>query len=251
MFILHLLLCPVSCFNQAQSAIPPRGLLFEEKNRLGSAPPTCHNKCNQCHPCMAVQVPNHEHVQPGHAAMKGSFFLQEDKEKPKTVFVRSQSEALNESASEKTSKPEAPKSKALKVKTSEPKTHKPQANVKSKEVLTHSRAKPKSYSKPKTFSTRVDNSRGPDSFFKQKPPRHVKTNTKGPIKVWVPKSEIMFASDLRTKKAKAAKLVPGQWLLTTYDRRKAYVPNPDSERGRHCGIWRQSKREDHWYGYSW
>ncbi|KAK2389606.1 EPIDERMAL PATTERNING FACTOR protein [Trifolium repens] len=76
MFILHLLLCPVSCFNQAQSAIPPRGLLFEEKNRLGSAPPTCHNKCNQCHPCMAVQVPNHEHVQPGHAAMKGSFFLQ-------------------------------------------------------------------------------------------------------------------------------------------------------------------------------
>lgn len=32
-------------------------LLFEEKNRLGSIPPSCHNKCNDCHPCMAVQVP--------------------------------------------------------------------------------------------------------------------------------------------------------------------------------------------------
>ncbi|TKY60260.1 EPIDERMAL PATTERNING FACTOR protein 1 [Spatholobus suberectus] len=24
---------------------------------LGSIPPSCHNKCNDCHPCMAVQVP--------------------------------------------------------------------------------------------------------------------------------------------------------------------------------------------------
>ncbi|KAI5406082.1 EPIDERMAL PATTERNING FACTOR-like protein 1 [Lathyrus oleraceus] len=83
-FLLHLLLLPVSCFYQSQSAIPPRGLLFEEKNRLGSAPPTCHNKCNQCHPCMAVQVPSHEHVQPGHthsaasnSAMEDGFFLQD------------------------------------------------------------------------------------------------------------------------------------------------------------------------------
>ncbi|GFP85647.1 epidermal patterning factor-like protein 1 [Phtheirospermum japonicum] len=29
----------------------------EEKARLGSTPPSCHNKCNQCHPCSAVQVP--------------------------------------------------------------------------------------------------------------------------------------------------------------------------------------------------
>ncbi|KAK2443928.1 bromodomain-containing protein [Trifolium repens] len=174
-----------------------------------------------------------------------------DKTKPKAVFVKSQSEVLNESASDKTSKPEAPMSKALKVKTLEPKTFKPQANVKSKEALTHSRAKSKCYPKPKTFSTRVDNSRGSNRPFKQRPPRPTRTNTKGPIKIWVPKSEIIFASDLHTKKAKAAMLVPGQWLLTTYDRRKAYVPNPDSERGRHCGIWRKSKREDHWYGYNW
>lgn len=43
--------------------------MFEEKTRLGSTPPSCHNKCNQCHPCMAVQVPSlttrNGRVQPG------------------------------------------------------------------------------------------------------------------------------------------------------------------------------------------
>ncbi|KAL6277221.1 hypothetical protein ACE6H2_020822 [Prunus campanulata] len=45
-----------------------KGLLFEEKTRLGSTPPSCHNKCNQCYPCMAVQVPtipSHDRVEPG------------------------------------------------------------------------------------------------------------------------------------------------------------------------------------------
>ncbi|XP_061345569.1 EPIDERMAL PATTERNING FACTOR-like protein 1 [Gastrolobium bilobum] len=65
--LLHHLLCLVSSFNQPQPAISPRELLFEEKNRLGSIPPSCHNKCNECHPCMAVQVPtlpSHDPVQP-------------------------------------------------------------------------------------------------------------------------------------------------------------------------------------------
>ncbi|KAL9264818.1 EPIDERMAL PATTERNING FACTOR-like protein [Drosera capensis] len=34
-----------------------KALIIGEKTRLGSTPPTCHNKCNQCHPCWAVQVP--------------------------------------------------------------------------------------------------------------------------------------------------------------------------------------------------
>lgn len=46
-----------------------QGLSFEEKTRLGSTPPSCHNKCNGCHPCMAVQVPTfpsrHDRFQPG------------------------------------------------------------------------------------------------------------------------------------------------------------------------------------------
>ncbi|PON47639.1 EPIDERMAL PATTERNING FACTOR-like protein [Parasponia andersonii] len=42
--------------------------LHEDKTRLGSTPPSCHNKCNTCHPCMAVQVPtlpSREPVRPG------------------------------------------------------------------------------------------------------------------------------------------------------------------------------------------
>ncbi|XP_024973490.1 EPIDERMAL PATTERNING FACTOR-like protein 1 isoform X2 [Cynara cardunculus var. scolymus] len=41
-----------------------RGSLYEEKTRLGSTPPSCHNKCNLCHPCMAVQVPTVPGVRP-------------------------------------------------------------------------------------------------------------------------------------------------------------------------------------------
>ncbi|KAG5607306.1 hypothetical protein H5410_028798 [Solanum commersonii] len=33
-------------------------VLVEEKSRLGSMPPSCYNKCNQCHPCRAIQVPS-------------------------------------------------------------------------------------------------------------------------------------------------------------------------------------------------
>ncbi|KAL7192497.1 hypothetical protein ACSBR2_024348 [Camellia fascicularis] len=54
--LIHLL-SPVICSNQNQPSDTTRGLLFEGKTRLGSTPPSCHNKCNQCHPCLAVQVP--------------------------------------------------------------------------------------------------------------------------------------------------------------------------------------------------
>ncbi|CAA0838165.1 EPIDERMAL PATTERNING FACTOR-like protein 1 [Striga hermonthica] len=46
------------------------------KARLGSTPPSCHNKCNQCHPCMAVQVPTmpgHERVEPGREKLADYF----------------------------------------------------------------------------------------------------------------------------------------------------------------------------------
>ncbi|XWS41599.1 hypothetical protein CRYUN_Cryun17cG0095800 [Craigia yunnanensis] len=45
-----------------------QGLSFEEKTRLGSTLPSCHNKCDGCHPCMAIQVPtlpSHDRFQPG------------------------------------------------------------------------------------------------------------------------------------------------------------------------------------------
>jgi hypothetical protein len=133
-----------------------------------------------------------------------------DKTKPKAIFVKSQSEVKSVSDSEETSKSEVKKSEVLNVKISEPKTSKPQTNVRSKETLIHTRAKSKSYPKPKTFSKRLDKSRTSERSFKQRSPKAIKTNSKGPIKVWVPKSEIVFASDLHSKKAKAAVLVPGQ-----------------------------------------
>ncbi|KAG8072454.1 hypothetical protein GUJ93_ZPchr0006g40778 [Zizania palustris] len=30
--------------------------LAEDKSRLGSTPPSCHNRCNECNPCTPVQV---------------------------------------------------------------------------------------------------------------------------------------------------------------------------------------------------
>ena len=30
--------------------------LAEDKSRLGSTPPSCHNRCNDCNPCKPVQV---------------------------------------------------------------------------------------------------------------------------------------------------------------------------------------------------
>ncbi|URE07561.1 EPIDERMAL PATTERNING FACTOR-like protein 1 [Musa troglodytarum] len=34
-----------------------QGVLVEDKARLGSAPPNCHNRCNECTPCTAVPDP--------------------------------------------------------------------------------------------------------------------------------------------------------------------------------------------------
>lgn len=65
--LLHLL-SPVVCFNHKPPSDTTPGLQFEEKKRLGSTPPSCHNKCNQCHPCMAVQIPSlqsHNQLEPG------------------------------------------------------------------------------------------------------------------------------------------------------------------------------------------
>nr|XP_027076733.1 EPIDERMAL PATTERNING FACTOR-like protein 1 [Coffea arabica] len=62
---LHLL-STTSCLNHNQPPDTVQGLLVEEKTRLGSTPPSCYNKCNNCHPCMAVQVP----TMPSHSQLK-------------------------------------------------------------------------------------------------------------------------------------------------------------------------------------
>ena len=57
----------------------------------------------------------------------------------------------------------------------------------------------------------------------------VKTNMKGPKKIWVPKSQIIPVADVLNRKAQGFKLVPGQWMLTTHDRRQVYVPRPPTK----------------------
>ncbi|KAL7104375.1 hypothetical protein ACP275_08G240400 [Erythranthe tilingii] len=64
---LFFLLSTSYCLIHNQPSHSLRGLVVAEKTRLGSRPPSCHNKCNQCHPCMAVQVPtlpSHNRVGP-------------------------------------------------------------------------------------------------------------------------------------------------------------------------------------------
>ncbi|KAL4196276.1 hypothetical protein AMTRI_Chr04g245360 [Amborella trichopoda] len=42
--------------------------LVDEKTRLGSTPPSCRHKCNECNPCKAVQVPTlpmHDRIRRG------------------------------------------------------------------------------------------------------------------------------------------------------------------------------------------
>jgi len=52
------------------------------------------------------------------------------------------------------------------------------------------------------------------------------TNLKGPIKQWVPKSEIGNTAKMPKNKGKAKIMVSGQRLLKTYDRREVNVPHP-------------------------
>jgi len=77
------------------------------------------------------------------------------------------------------------------------------------------------------------------------------TNLKGPIKQWVPKSELVNTADMPKSKGKAKIMVPRQRLLKTYHSREAYVPHPHNERRRKCEVWRQPIWQDHWYMNYW
>jgi hypothetical protein len=114
--------------------------------------------------------------------------------------------------------------------------------------LTHSRGKSQRQHKPKHFSKGSVDSRS--SEYSNKKNKILKTNQKGPIRVWVPKSEIVYAAGMHPKK-KRKLLVSRQWLLSSHDRRQTLIPHPESARGRNCRVWWQSERKDHWYRYCW
>ena len=53
-----------------------------------------------------------------------------------------------------------------------------------------------------------------------------KTNLKGPKRFWVPKDKIIYVADILCSKVQTPVMVPGLWMLATYDGKKVYVPKP-------------------------
>ncbi|WJX12733.1 hypothetical protein P8452_03195 [Trifolium repens] len=113
--------------------------------------------------------------------------------------------------------------------------------------LTHSRGKSQRQHKSKHFSKGSVDSRC--SEYSNKKNKILKTNQKGPIRVWVPKSEIVYAAGMHPKK-KRKLMVSGLWLLTSHDRTQALIPHPESARGRNSRVWWQPEGKDHWYRYN-
>ena len=54
-----------------------------------------------------------------------------------------------------------------------------------------------------------------------------KNNKEGPKKIWVLKVRIIRVADVLDNRKDTLVMVPEQWLLIAYDRRKVYVPMPD------------------------
>lgn len=61
------------------------------------------------------------------------------------------------------------------------------------------------------------------------------------------KMEGKFWDMTMIKGEKKATTAPGQWLLTTFNNKKGYIPNLNSKVGRIYGIWNKPVRQAYWY----
>ena len=119
---------------------------------------------------------------------------------------------------------------------------------KNKTIIASWKPKPKGV-KPKVLvNQKQSSSQHKVQKVKNKPSS---TNTKGPIKQWVPKSKTVNTTDMPKSKRKAQVMVPGQWMLKAHDRREIFVPHPHNEGRRKCEVWRQPIWQDHWYMIYW
>src|ERR1051325_54420 len=50
-----------------------------------------------------------------------------------------------------------------------------------------------------------------------------KYNQKVPKKIWVPKDKIVYVADVFDNKVETPVMIPGIWMLSTHDGKKAYV----------------------------
>jgi hypothetical protein len=76
--------------------------------------------------------------------------------------------------------------------------------------------------KPKGFKPNVLSKQKPPNFqhkAQKKKSKTLSTNSKGPIKIWVPKSEIVNVADIPKSKEKAKIMVLRQRFLKTHNRK--------------------------------
>lgn len=75
------------------------------------------------------------------------------------------------------------------------------------------------------------------------------TLTKGtPKKIWVPKENIVVVVDMLVNRKETTVIVPGQWLFTSYEKRKVYVLMPFSHAWWNINSQRESIRSYIWSG---
>ncbi|RDY06109.1 hypothetical protein CR513_09958, partial [Mucuna pruriens] len=66
------------------------------------------------------------------------------------------------------------------------------------------------------------------------PSKPSRTNLKGPKKIWIPKTMIIPVLGVLNNRKKSPVIVLGQWVLTTHDEQRVYVPkSPSKERRMH------------------
>ena len=68
-------------------------------------------------------------------------------------------------------------------------------------------------------------------------------NTNGPKMIWVPKKKIIPIANVLDSKKQMFIMVPRQWLLTTHDKRKVYVPMSNSLSWWNSHFHRKSKKK--------
>ncbi|KEH41628.1 hypothetical protein MTR_1g052980 [Medicago truncatula] len=74
-----------------------------------------------------------------------------------------------------------------------------------------------------------------------------RTNSKGPTKIWVPKSELINTAGVPKGKREIKVLVPRQRVFKAYDRRESFVPHLYHERWRISEVCWQPNWKYHWY----
>ncbi|RHN74110.1 putative RNA-directed DNA polymerase [Medicago truncatula] len=78
-----------------------------------------------------------------------------------------------------------------------------------------------------------------------------RTNPKGPMKIWVPKSELVKNAGVPKGKRETKVMVPRQRMFKAHDWRESFVPYPYNERWRRSEVWWQPDWKNHWYRYYW